>query len=85
MDAASRGRSWCWGEEPVGPNSGCKRGQVAQGADWQAQERMAHRIGVGVRPNPRMQPTGRGGPALRSGAQLVEATQRKRWFVWAVG
>ncbi len=38
MDAASRGRSRCRGEEAVGPNSGCKReGQVERGPDWQAQ------------------------------------------------
>ncbi len=79
MDAASRGGNWCRGEEPVGPNSGCERaGQVAQGADWQGQERMAHRIGVGVRPNPRMQPTGRRGPELRAGAALLVAKQWKR-------
>jgi hypothetical protein len=34
-------------------------------------------------PNPRMQPTGRGGPALRSGVTLPEAKQRKRRVVRA--
>ncbi len=32
-------------------------------------------------PNPQMQPTGRGGPALLVGAALLEARQWKRWFV----
>jgi hypothetical protein len=36
-------------------------------------------------PNPRMQPTGRGGPALRAGAVLLAADLWKHSFVWAVG
>jgi hypothetical protein len=36
-----------------------------------------------VLPNPRMQPTGRGGPQLRSGTALLVAKQWKRCFVWA--
>jgi hypothetical protein len=44
-------------------------------------------VGVGkfslprmLRPNPRMQPTGRGGPGLRSGAALLKAKQWRRQF-----
>ncbi len=38
---------------------------------------------VSALPNPRMQPTGRGGPALHSGVTRREARQWKRRFVWA--
>jgi hypothetical protein len=37
----------------------------------------------GLLPNPRMQPTGRGGPAFLFGVTLLEAEQRKRRFVRA--
>jgi hypothetical protein len=36
----------------------------SQKARWQAQERMAHRTGVGVRPSPRMQTTNAGRAAV---------------------
>jgi hypothetical protein len=42
-------------------------------------------VQAGLRPNPQMQPTGRGGPELRSGVALLVARQRKRSFVRAVG
>jgi hypothetical protein len=35
-----------------------------------------------LRPNPRMQPTGRGGPQLLVDALLPVATQWKHQFVW---
>jgi hypothetical protein len=38
---------------------------------------MANELPAGARPNPRTQPTGRGGPVLLAGATLLAAEQWK--------
>jgi hypothetical protein len=61
------------------PQGGC-HGSLPSCADYPRPRQAVQQATVPVRPNPQMQPTGRAGPPLRSGAPLLVAKQWKRTF-----